>query len=153
MSSKKYLTGYVHRLEDGVLKTYAPGDVAPDWVTNPKILTDKRNSPDSAETPDTTGESTPSGEAKDAGDDLTGLGGPALKAIAGELGLARNGSLDAIRDRIRAKRAEQQDTPPVSDDEDRDALVEKAKALGIEVDDQLTDVELQALIEAATEEE
>lgn len=141
-SKKKYLTGYVHRLEDGVLKTYAPGDVAPDWVTNKKILTDSLST-EAVE--DQTKSEIGEGENPPAGDDLDGLDGKALKDIAGELGLAKNGSLEAVRERIRAKRAES--TEPPAADEDRAALVEKATALGIEVDDNMSDVELQALIE------
>lgn len=150
MSKKNILTGWVHRLEDGVLKSYGPGDVAPDWVTNPKILTTDA----AVKSDDTTPASTdttpapPTGTAPAAtGDDLDGLAGKELKVIAGELGVAKNGSLDAIRDRIRAKRAESVEEPDA--DADHEALVEMAKTLGIEVDDAMSDVELQVLIEGA----
>lgn len=144
MSKKNILTGWVHRLEDGILKSYGPGDVAPDWVTNKKILT--TDAPvKSEDTTATSTEKTP--EPVVTGDDLDGLAGKELKAIADELGVAKNGSLDAIRDRIRAKRAEAEPEP--DEDADRAALVEMAKTLGLEVDDNMSDVELQVLIEGA----
>lgn len=140
MSKKKsILTGWVHRLEEGVLKSYGPGDVAPEWVTNKKILTTERVKSD-----DTTEPSTD--ETETTGDDLDALAGKELKAIADELGVAKNGSLDAIRDRIRAKRDESE---PDDEDAEHAALVEKAQALGIDVDENMTDVELQVLIEGA----
>lgn len=150
MSKKNnILTRVVHRLENGVLKTYHPGDVAPDWVTNPKALapasTGDVNSDDTP--PASTEQTATEPDEKTTGDDLDGLDGKALKAIADDLGVSKGGSLDAIRDRIRAKRAES--APDGDEDADRAALVEMAKSLGIEVDDEMSDVELQVLIEGA----
>lgn len=147
MSKKKnILTGWVHRLEEGVLKSYGPGEVAPDWVDNPKVLataTDETKV-ENVNSDDT--KSTSTGQAPDGADDLTDLDGKALRVIADELGVAKNGKLDDIRDRIRAKRAESGDQ---DDDGDRAALVEKARELGHEVDDSMSDTELQVLIEGA----
>lgn len=138
--NKMILTGYAHRLKDGVLETAKPGDVAPDWVTNPKILAEKSATGPDLET--TTAEPTPPAPAP-TGDDLDGLDGKALKAIADELGVAKNGKLTDITDRIRAKRAESVPEPT-----DRDALAAKAVELGIEVDDNLSEAELQVLIDS-----
>lgn len=71
------LTGYVSRYIDGEYVNLRPGDDAPDWVTNPELLSD---------------------------DDTT---------------------------------------------KGRDELVARAAELGIEIEDQYTDAEIEALIEAA----
>lgn len=140
MSNKRILTGWVHRLEDGILKSYGPGEQVPDWVTNKKIIA--TGGAAAVEQPvETTTTPHPTG------DDLDGLAGKELKAIANDLGVAKNGSLDAIRDRIRAKREEVAAENEPDEDEAHAALVEKAKELGIEVDDNMSDVELQVLID------
>lgn len=155
MSKKKnkILTGHVHRLHDGVLETYYPGQPAPDWVTNPDLLADAAEHAPSA-APVTApaapaAPAAPSGApaAADAGDGLDDLKGDALKDIAKELGIATSGSKPELVNRIRAKRAEAEASDSAAGD--RDSLVEQAKALGIEVDENLSEVELQALIEEA----
>lgn len=145
---KQYLTGTVHRLHEGVLESHYAGEEAPEWVTNPKVLTSTAPSGDeSTGTPDGT---PPAGQSdkseSDIKDDLTDLDGKSLKAIAGELGLKQNGSKADLAARIRAKRAESAPAPSAEDAE-RTALIEKLTARGIEVDESLTDAELQALVE------
>lgn len=156
MASKQYLTANVHRLEDGGLKTYAPGDVAPDWVKNPKILTDKApGAPEPEDAGQTPPPATPSGQSDAAtNDDLDLMDGKALKEIAGQLGVAKNGSHAAIRDRIRAKRAEQTPDPVAAagtagtEDAERAALIASLREQGVEVEDDVTEAELQVLAEA-----
>lgn len=145
MSTKNILTGHVHRLENGVLVSYKPGDVAPDWVTNPNIL--KSADGDPVNQDDT---SDASSDETETGDGLDDLSGDALKEIAEDLGIAKSGSKADVRDRIRAKRAEIAAANNGDDDDsDRAALIQKAKELGHEVDDSLSDTELQVLIEGA----
>jgi len=155
-SKKQYLTAHVHRLEDGALKTYAPGDVAPDWVTNAKILTD--DAPGSAEAGSSEPSTPPAGTNAQGGastnDDLDLMDGKALKEIAGQLGVAKNGSLDAIRERIRAKRSENASDPVAANTGDdaaaeaeRTALIAKLREQGHEVSDDITEAELAALTE------
>lgn len=160
--AKQYLTGLVHRLEDGVLKTYHPGQVAPDWVTNEKILTDKAPGSDEQEQSEPAGTTTTTDAGKDVGktavtpdDDLTGLDGNALKAIADELGVKKNGKLTEIADRIRAKRAETAPAGDAGEDDDakRAALIESLKAQGADVNDEMTEAELQAVAESLEEQE
>lgn len=145
---KQYLTGTVHRLNEGVLESHYAGEEAPEWVTNPKVLTGI--APNGDELTGTTTEPTPTGATGSSEDttkdDLTDLDGKALKKIAGELGLKQTGSKAVLTAAIRAKRAE---TAPVSaaEDVERTALIEKLKAKGVDVDESLTDAELQALAE------
>lgn len=152
MTSKKnkVLTGYVHRLADGVLESHAPGDPAPDWITNPELLSDAAAAPvvnTSTDTGNTDG--SPAG-GEDTGDGLDAMTGDQLKKLAGELELAKSGSKADLIARIRAKR-EADAEEANSNDADRDSLVEQAKELGIEVDENQSEVELQALIDAAKE--
>lgn len=151
-SKKQFLTGTVHRLHEGVLESHYAGDEAPEWVTNPKVLTDA--DPSGSESSDSTDNSTPTGKV-DSGksepeikDDLTDLGGKALAEIAGELGLKKTGSKAALTAAIRAKRAESAPAPAAEEDAERAALIESLKAKGIEVDESLTEAELAALAEA-----
>ena len=158
MASKQYLTAHVHRLDDGGLKTYAPGDGAPDWVTNPKLLTSK--APGSQETEDAGQPATPTGTTGQSGaaanDDLGLMDGKALKEIAGQLSVAKNGSLDAIRELIRAKRAEKTPDPVEANngnagdaaaEAERAALIAKLREQGHDVSDDVTEAELAALTE------
>ena len=147
---KQYLTGTVHRLNDGNLESHYAGEEAPEWVTNPKVLTDQKPGSEQEQGEPAGDPGTP--PAGDGGngnppvdDDLTPLDGKALKAMADELKLKKSGSLDDIRGRIRAKRAEGK---PVGDQNaERDALIEKLKEKSIEFDSDATEVELQALLE------
>src|SRR5690606_33263274 len=75
-------------------------------------------------------------------DPLGGLGIKELRELAVSEGVAKSGSKQEIADRIRAKRATVDDSDP-----GREGLVEKAKSLGIEDADDLTDAELQAVLE------
>lgn len=152
--NQRILTGYIHRLEDGVLKTYAPGDVAPDWVTNPKVLAEATPASEPSDPPHGTPPAGDAGKSTDkTDDDLTGLSGKQLADIAGGLGLKKNGSKAELTARIREKRAESATDPAgdggSGDDEDarRAALIEKLKSQGHDVDDSLTEAELQALTE------
>lgn len=145
---KQYLTGTVHRLHEGVLVSHYAGEEAPEWVTNPKVLTGVSPNP---EEPANTTNGTPPADPKSSvgdvtNDDLTDLDGKALKAIADELGVRKSGKLTEIADRIRAKRAESNPAPS-SEDAERAALIESLKAQGLDVDETLTDAELQALAE------
>lgn len=135
------LTGYVSRYIDGEYVNLRPGDDAPDWVTNPELLSD-----DDGTTPTTD----PDGSDGVTADDLESLNADALKQIAAELGVAQTGKKAEIRDRIVAKRAELE-TEAKADDttKGRDELVARAAELGIEIEDQYTDAEIEALIEAA----
>jgi hypothetical protein len=151
-SKKQFLTGTVHRLHEGVLESHYAGEEAPEWVTNPKVLTDNDPSGASAtDTPDPAGSTPPAGDkgksADETVDDLTDLNGKALAEIAGELGLKKTGSKAALTAAIRAKRAESAPAPDAEDAE-RTALIESLKAKGIEVDENLTAAELQALAES-----
>lgn len=145
---KQYLTGTVHRLNEGVLESHYAGEEAPEWVTNPKVLTGI--APNGDEPTGTTTETTPTGTTGSSEDttkdDLTDLDGKALKKIAGELGLKQTGSKAVLAAAIRAKRAESAPAP-TSEDAERAALIETLTAKGIEVDESLTDAELQALAE------
>lgn len=131
MSKHKILTGYVHRLEDGIVKTYGPGDVAPDWVTNPDLIA----SVDAAAPVE---DDSPEPE----GDGLDSLGIKELREAAAAAGIAKSGSKADIIARLRAQE------PDVEDDTDHGSLIERAKSLGIDVDDNMSEVELQALIDA-----
>jgi hypothetical protein len=147
MSKKqKVLTGWVHRLVDGVLESHGPGEPAPDWVTNPDVLA--KSAP--ADVEDSTSTTPPAGKpAGDTatGDDLDDLKADALKELAGTLEIAKSGSKADLIARIRAKREEVAAGNEPDEDEAHAALVEKAKELGIEVDDNMSDVELQVLID------
>lgn len=146
---KKILTAHVHRLNGGVLESYAPGQPAPDWVTNPDLLADAaEHTPPPAPAP-TPPEPTGSTEELDAVDGLDDLKGDELKQIAEDLEIAKSGSKPELIARIRAKRAELAADAGAGADGDRDSLIEQAKALGIEVDENQSDVELQALIDDA----
>lgn len=150
-SKKQYLTGTVHRLHEGVLESHYAGEEAPDWVTNPKVLTDtKPGEPESIDAPERTGQTPAAGDSGKSTDgevdDLTNLDGKALKKIAGDLGLKQTGSKAALTAAIRAKRAESAPAP-AAEDAERTALIEQLKAKGVEVDESLTDAELQALAE------
>lgn len=142
-NTKNILTGHVHRLVDGVLESHAPGEPAPDWVTNTELIGVADTTPaDTADTGTTPG--------VDDGDGLDALSGTELKEVAGELDVAKSGSKADLIARIRAKRAAGADNHD-DDAADRDSLIEQAKALGIEVDENQSEVELQALIDAAKE--
>lgn len=152
-SKKQFLTGTVHRLHEGVLESHYAGEEAPEWVTNPKVLSD--TDPRGAavtDTPDPAGSTPPAGDGgngtEDKVDDLTNLDGKALKKIAGELGLKQTGSKAVLAAAIRAKRAESAPAPAAEEDAERAALIESLKAKGIEVDESLTEAELAALAEA-----
>lgn len=132
----KKLTGHVHRLEAGVLVSFQPGDDAPDWVTNPALLTETDNAPEDPEDAHVVDPVNPV-------DDVDSLGIHDLRALAEQVGVSKSGKKADIKARIVAKRAE----PVETTDPGRDALIEKAKALGIEVDDNWSDIELQVLIE------
>lgn len=160
--TKKILTGHVARIIDGVLVTAGPGDVAPDWVTNPDLIADagaEESTPEPAGgTPAGDGGNTPpagagtppaGGDGKTPeGDDLDDKKGDELKAIAGDLGVAKSGSKPELIARIRAKRAEQEPAGDTGDagDTAREALVEKAKAAGIDDAEDRTDAELLAVV-------
>lgn len=151
-SKKKFLTGTVHRLHDGVLESHFAGDEAPDWVTNEKVLTDVDPRGDaSSSTPDPAGHTPPAGAAGQGSDetvdDLTELNAKELAKIAGDLGLKKTGSKAVLTAAIRAKRAESAPAPAAEEDAERTALIESLKGKGIEVDENLTDAELQALAE------
>lgn len=137
------LTGYVSRYIDGEYVNLRPGDDAPDWVTNPELLSD-----DGATAP-----SDPDGADGEKADDLESLNTDALKKIAAELGVAQTGKKAEIRERIVAKRAEVEADAKAAESDDttkgRDELVARAAELGIEIEDQYTDAEIEALIEAA----
>ncbi|MFF7293222.1 hypothetical protein ACFY9N_11895 [Microbacterium sp. NPDC008134] len=159
MSNKKrILTGHVARIVGGVLVTAGPGDAAPDWVTNPNIIADEAESSAPAPAAQTPPTKTAPKAAKpdEEKDDLSDLGIEDLRALAVEAGVAKSGKKTEIAARIRAKRAE---AKPAGDAEesndgdtgDRDALVAKATALGIEDAGDLTDDELSAAIESEEE--
>jgi hypothetical protein len=161
MSNKKrILTGHVARIVGGVLVTAGPGDIAPDWVTNPALIAADEVEPSapSTQTPPTkTAPKTAKPDAADEEkDDLSDLGIEDLRALAVEAGVAKSGKKTEIAARIRAKRAEAKpagDAEESNDGEtgDRDALVAKATALGIEDAGDLTDDELSAAIESVEE--
>jgi len=146
--SNRILTKHVHRLNFGVLESHAPGDPAPDWVTNPNAFVEDVKqgdppTPSSAPTP-------PAGETGDGVvDDLTPLKIDGLRSVAGDLGIAKSGSKADLLERIRAKRAADAAESNADADGARTALIEQAKAAGHEVDDSMSDVELQVLIEGA----
>lgn len=148
--SNRILTKHVHRLNFGVLESHAPGDPAPDWVTNPNAFVEADKQGD---TPPASTESTPpAGDTSTTGeivDDLTELKIDGLKGIAGDLGIAKSGSKAELLERIRAKRAADAADDNGNEDTARAALIEQAKAAGHEVDDSMSDVELQVLIEGA----
>jgi hypothetical protein len=154
-SKKQYLTGTVHRLNDGVLESHFAGDEAPDWVTNTKVLTDKApGTPDAEPTEPTPPPAGDGGKGNEqTTDDLDGLNSKALQVIAGELGLKKNGSKPDLTARIRAKRAEMASATPSEEDTARAALIESLKAQGQEVAEDATDAELQALAESLEEQE
>lgn len=155
-SKKQFLTGTVHRLNEGVLESHYAGEEAPEWVKNPKVLTDV--DPSGAGSSDSTDNSTPTGKAvadktgsgksePEITDDLTDLGGKELAKIAGDLGLKKTGSKAVLTAAIRAKRAE---NAPSGDEDtaERTALIESLTARGIEFDETLTEAELAALAES-----
>ena len=143
--SNRILTKHVHRLNFGVLESHAPGDPAPDWVTNPNAFVEAVKQGD---TPSTSTPSTPPADTGDeVVDDLTPLKIDGLRTVAGDLGIAKSGSKADLLERIRAKRAADAAENNDNDDTARAALIEQARAAGHEVDDSMSDTELQVLIE------
>jgi hypothetical protein len=142
--TNKILTAHVHRLHKGVLETYGPGDVAPDWVTNPALFdaSAEDNAPEESD-------DTPSD-----GDGLDDMTGKDLAKLAGDEGIATSGSKQVLIDRIRGHRAAGKSIEPaaVAEDtglvNDREVLVARATELGFEVDENTSEVELQALIDS-----
>ncbi|WP_100813018.1 SAP domain-containing protein [Microbacterium lacus] len=138
------------------LVNFVPGDELPKWaesvITNPVVL-GEYNVPDdgagaAGSSDDTTGEKP-----------LDKMSSAELKALAKTVGAPQTGNKKALIEAITAKRAEAaKATDESSDDsasgetDERGTLVAKAKELGLEVTDETTDVELQALIENATQE-
>lgn len=145
--SKRILTKHVHRLNLGVLESHAPGEPAPDWVTNTDAFIDAEQ--DVTATATTAPASTPSDTSVEVTDDLTDLDGAGLKDVADELGIPKSGSKAELRERIRAKRAADAAESDEDTDTARAALIEQAIAAGHEVDDSMSDAELQVLIEGA----
>lgn len=148
MSSRKRLTGYVHVTHKGESVTLSPGQILPRWaediVTNPDVLEDAN----AGHEPDEPDHSRPADvpDGAQIPDDL-----PALRATAKELGLDARGSADSLRAKIRehvdaeaAKAAE----AAASTTEETAAVDLRAKAteLGLEVTDETTEAELEALI-------
>lgn len=143
--SNRILTKHVHRLNFGVLESHAPGDPAPDWVTNPSAFVEAVKQGD---TPATSTPTTPPADTEVV-DDLTELTLDGLKNVATDLGIAKSGSKGDLLERIRAKRAADAAENNSNDDTARAALIEQARAAGHEVDDSMSDTELQVLIEGA----
>lgn len=144
--TKKILNAHVHRLHKGVLETYGPGDKAPDWVTNAALFTVAAN--------EVSDDTTPTAPAAD-GDGLDDLSGKELANIADGEGIAKTGSKKVLIDRIRGHRAAAAGIAltPVAEEtglgNDRDVLVARALELGFDdVDDNTSEVELQALIDS-----
>ena len=160
--------------ETGDLVTLIQNDAVPDWadalITNPEIFTD--GSADTASVSDDP--TSPSAPADtETAPTLVVVDGtvPELRARAKELGVAQGGSKADLIERITAKvtadasattpeaagidpdgAVDAPDSPAGTDesgDTDRAALVARAEALGIAVDDELSDTELEALIEDA----
>lgn len=146
--SNRILTKHVHRLHFGVLESHAPGDPAPDWVTNADAFVEAVKPDDT--TPASTASTPPaSGTDNEVVDDLTDLTLDGLKDVAVDLGIAKSGSKGDLLERIRAKRAADAAENNSNDDTARAALIEQARAAGHEVDDSMSDTELQVLIEGA----
>lgn len=143
--TKNILNGHVSRLHKGVLETYGPGDEAPEWVTNTALFT-------TADTAEEDGDD--SSEPATDGDGLDDKTGKELADLAEAEGIAKSGSKQVLIDRIRGHRAASSDIAlkPVAEDEglvnDREVLVARAVELGFEVDDNTSEVELQALIDS-----
>ncbi len=87
------------------------------------------------------------------------MSGDELRDIALGLGLEKSGTKPQLVERILAKKAEiaasvaeaQSESTPASADADRAALEERARALGVEFDEDTTDEELTVLVEDAEE--
>lgn len=143
--SKKYLTGYVHRVEaDGTILTGKPGDEAPDWVTNEGVLTDV--APTSV-APAAHVEAAADEPADEAGSSLAGATVKELKTIAKKHGVSQKGSKADLIAAIEAARDITADDE--ADAATREALEARATALGIEFDEDTTDEELALVIENA----
>ena len=150
MASKKHFTAHVHLLHNFETVSFAPGDLVPDWadelVTNPDAFEVREASKTSA-TPE------PAGDGGAGGDGLDDLKAAELKDIAKELGIPARGNKADLVAAIRAKRAEAEPEPAAGEDggqsAGRAALDERAQALGLEVDPDWTDEELETAIEAA----
>ncbi len=151
--TKNILNAHVHRLHKGVLETYGPGDEAPDWVTNAALFTTPNAANEDGEdtTPPEGGAATTPVVEGDGLDDLTGK---QLAELAEAEGIAKTGSKKVLIDRIRGHRAASAGielTPVVEDTglgNDREVLVARAIELGFDVDDNTSEVELQALIDS-----
>lgn len=149
--SKKVLTGHVSRVINGVPVILAPGDPAPDWVTNPELLADapRKAAPATPAPPTATAPVTPS-----VGDGLDALNLKELQEAAEAAEVSKKGSKKEIADRIRAKQAAAEpaatsEGAKESDESnsDRGEMLAKAQELGIEDAEDLTDAELQAALE------
>lgn len=146
--TKNILTAHVHRLHKGVLESHRPGDVAPEWVTNPALFATSDVADDVAndDTADVSTETT--------GDGLDDMTGKELADLAGREGIAKSGSKGVLIDRIRAHReaaAGIELAPAAGDPElinDREVLVARATELGFEINEYTSEVELQALIDS-----
>lgn len=155
-NTKRILNGHVARVIGGVLVTAGPGDPAPDWVTNPALIDEPSAEPvgtDAVQAPTPAPSAPKAAPSAQNTDDLSGLGIKELRDLAEATGVAKSGSKAEIADRIRAKRSEAKPDGVVGDDEtsDRDALVAKATALGVEDAENLTGDELNAAIESLEE--
>ena len=155
MSKKKILTGHVARIIDGVLVSAGPGDVAPDWVTNPALFAEGDATPavvsgvitaEQVEAGSITVENPAPSPAST--DDLSALGIKELRKLAEEAGVAKSGSKEEIANRLRAKRdADAEAANNDAENDTRDELVAKAAALGAEGAENMTDAELAAVVE------
>ncbi|WP_054686464.1 hypothetical protein [Microbacterium sp. No. 7] len=138
--SKRILKKYVHVLRDVELVTFAPGDELPDWaadiVTNPDVFATILPTAPAEPTP------APPAPAETPADDLDALKADELKAIAVDLGIAPKGNKDTLKAAIRAAR-----TTVEEPDADHSHLIEKAKELGYEDAETLTEEELEAIVE------
>lgn len=151
--TKNILNAHVHRLHKGVLETYGPGDEAPDWVTNAALFTTSDTATDDdGDTTAAAGDTTPPATEGDGLDELTGK---ALAELAETEGIAKTGSKKVLIERIRGHRAASAGIAltTVAEDtgllNDRDVLVARAIELGFDdVDDNTSEVELQALIDS-----
>lgn len=163
--------------ESGDLVTLIAGDRVPDWadsiITNPSLVGDAPNDTTqvSGDATDDTGAG--DGAASGAQSEQAAVDGTVteLRQRAKELGVAQGGSKADLIERITAKLAADAaattpdaagidpdgpvdapaDTsaPHAPGDTDRAALVARAEALGITVDPEWSDTELEALIEDA----
>lgn len=165
--TKNILNAHVHRLHKGVLETYGPGDEAPDWVTNTDLFVSDSSlevivaGAINASKLDV-GRIDVSKIAANAitvheitGDGLDDLTGKQLADVAETEGIAKTGSKKVLIERIRGHRAASAGIAlaPVAEEtglvNDRDVLVARALELGFDdVDDNTSEVELQALIDS-----